>query len=436
MKNNNSTDQDIPNILIVDDIPANLKGLADILEGNGYKVRPVTNGKLALKLAEKEKPDLILLDIMMPDLNGFEVCRRIKENQNLIDVPIIFISALNDTNDIVKAFNAGGIDYITKPFRIEEVLARVATHLKLCRQNKELQKLNADKDRYLSDLMSSKAMLEKQKEEIEKINKSVMDSINYTKRIQFAVFPQEEFINEFLPEYFVFLKPRDIVSGDFYWIKQIDNYIFLAVADCTGHGVPGAFMSMMGNAFMNEITGHDGFLKPGEILDKLRELIKKTLRHSYKSSTINDGMDIALIKLNLQTRELEFSGAHHPLIWIQKDTVTGAPVVNEIKGDRMPIGIYSKEKPFTTLTIQLAPDDMLYLFTDGFVDQFGGAANNKYMLKPFINFLTPLSNYNMREQKDRLNQELISWMKNNKQIDDILVVGIRILEKYGDVDLF
>jgi len=150
MSNDNDLTQNISNILIVDDIPANLKLLDHILKDKGYKVRPVPNGTLALQVAEKEKPDLILLDIMMPDMDGFEVCRRLKENENLNDVPIIFISALNDTNDIVKALTSGGADYITKPFQAEEVRARVATHICLYRQKQELKKINAEKDKFFS----------------------------------------------------------------------------------------------------------------------------------------------------------------------------------------------------------------------------------------------------------------------------------------------
>ncbi len=140
----------IPNVIIVDDIPANLKILGDILEAEGYMVRPVLNGKLALQIAEKEKPDLVLLDIMMPGLDGYEVCQEFKKRPFLKDVPIIFISALTDTNDIVKALKLGGVDYISKPFRVEEVLARVNTHLKLHQQKKELQEMNAEKDRFFS----------------------------------------------------------------------------------------------------------------------------------------------------------------------------------------------------------------------------------------------------------------------------------------------
>lgn len=142
--------QKIPNILIVDDIPANLKLLGDILKGEGYKVRPVPSGALALQVAEKEKPGLILLDIMMPEMDGYEVCRRLKENKLLHDIPVIFISALNETNDIVKALKYGGVDYITKPFRAEEISARVKIHIKLRQQSIELQELNVTKDRFFS----------------------------------------------------------------------------------------------------------------------------------------------------------------------------------------------------------------------------------------------------------------------------------------------
>ncbi|NWJ50205.1 MAG: hybrid sensor histidine kinase/response regulator [Bacteroidetes bacterium] len=150
MNNNVASASTIPNILIVDDVSTNLKILGAILKDSGYKVRPVPHGMLALQAAEREKPDLILLDIMMPDIDGYEVCRRLKENSKLCDVPIIFISALSDPDDIVRALNAGGVDYITKPFRAEEVKARVATHLKLYKQSEELQELNATKDKFFS----------------------------------------------------------------------------------------------------------------------------------------------------------------------------------------------------------------------------------------------------------------------------------------------
>ncbi len=150
MANNTASIKAVANILIVDDIPANLKVLGDILKTDGYKVRPVPSGSMALQVAEKEKPDLILLDIMMPDMNGYEVCQQLKENPKLADIPVIFISALNDTNDIVKALTSGGVDYITKPFQAEEVKARVSTHLKIKQQSMELQRLNVDKDRFLA----------------------------------------------------------------------------------------------------------------------------------------------------------------------------------------------------------------------------------------------------------------------------------------------
>jgi two-component system sensor histidine kinase/response regulator len=150
MENSSALKSNVSNILIVDDTPANLKILSEILSAEGYKVRPVPNGKLALQVAEREKPDLILLDIMMPDMNGYQVCQQLKEDQNLSDVPVIFISALNDTNDIVKALTTGGVDYITKPFQAEEVKARVKTHLKIHRQEIELQELNITKDKFFS----------------------------------------------------------------------------------------------------------------------------------------------------------------------------------------------------------------------------------------------------------------------------------------------
>ena len=150
MMSENISNKYIPNILIVDDIPANLKVLGGILKDSGYKIRPVLNGQMALQVAELEQPDLILLDIMMPGMDGYEVCRQLKGNPKLKDIPVIFISALNDTKDVVNAFTLGGVDYITKPIQAAEVSARVATHLKICQQNKELKELNATKDKFFS----------------------------------------------------------------------------------------------------------------------------------------------------------------------------------------------------------------------------------------------------------------------------------------------
>ncbi len=150
MKNQIESGRNIPNILVVDDVPANLKFLDDILKHKGYKTRPVLSGELALRAAEKEKPDMILLDIMMPGIDGFEVCRRLKENPGLKDIPVIFISAMGETANVVKAFAVGGVDYINKPFQAEEILARVATHLENCWQKKELERLNSEKDKFFS----------------------------------------------------------------------------------------------------------------------------------------------------------------------------------------------------------------------------------------------------------------------------------------------
>lgn len=150
MNNENLSEKYIPNILIVDDVPANLKVLGGILKSEGYKIRPVLNGELALQVAQKEKPDLILLDIMMPGMDGYEVCRQLNANPQLKNIPVIFISALSDTKDMVKAFSLGGVDYVTKPFQAEEVSARIAIHLKICRQSKELKELNATKDKFFS----------------------------------------------------------------------------------------------------------------------------------------------------------------------------------------------------------------------------------------------------------------------------------------------
>ncbi len=199
------------------------------------------------------------------------------------------------------------------------------------------------------------------------------------------------------------------------------NEIIFAVADCTGHGVPGAFMSMLGNSFLNEITkGKGSDLPVDQILNELRNMINSALTQSGENIKANDGMDISLCKYNMKKRTIEFSGAYNPLYLIRSGELI------EYKADRMPIGFFPKKRDFTAQTIQMKKNDVIYLFSDGFHDQFGGPNSKKYTTKQFKNTLTLLSDFSMDEQHSRLKEVLINWQGGNEQIDDILIIGIRI----------
>lgn len=276
-----------------------------------------------------------------------------------------------------------------------------------------------------------------QQKELQKINDSLLSSISYARVIQNAVMPSEIFLKQFLPESFVLFLPRDIVSGDFYWIKQVQHKIFIAAADCTGHGVPGAFMSMLGMALLSEIVSSDkdpDNLKANEILNELRKKIKHALHQDRRKSTTSDGMDIALCIIDLTKNEMQYAGANNPLYLIRKQNNESELI--KYKADRMPIGVHLKERSFTNNTIDLKADDLIYIFSDGFIDQFGGTDDRKYQHSKFREFLLSKCHLSLNEQKEALNEEFNEWRGSKPQIDDVLIVGLKIHHSYGEVDLF
>lgn len=256
---------------------------------------------------------------------------------------------------------------------------------------------------------------------IEEKNKDITDSINYAKKIQEAILPHPELKERLFPDSFVLFQPRDIVSGDFYWFCEKNGKKLIAAVDCTGHGVPGAFMSMIGNAFLNQIVNEKGITKPSEILDMLREMIITSLKQTGAVGENKDGMDISL--LCFDEKGVQYAGAHNPL-WIVRGKDTG---VEELKADKQPIGIYTgKHQPFTNHEIAVKPGDCLYISTDGFADQMGGTTGKKLKYKAFKELLLTMYDFPMKEQENVLKKTMRDWKGNYDQTDDILVIGIRI----------
>ena len=264
--------------------------------------------------------------------------------------------------------------------------------------------------------------IRKQRDEIAEQKKDITDSIHYASRIQSALLPSNEFAGHVLENYFILFKPRDIVSGDYYWLTQIDNKTIVVAADCTGHGVPGAFMSMLGVAFLNEIVVRDGTISTNEILDRLREYVIKSLKQTGEEGGSKDGMDIALTIINHDTMEAQFSGAYNPLYLLRNGEI------ETIKADRMPIGYHIKvNSPFSKNDVKLQKGDRLYMFSDGYPDQFGGEKGRKFMSKRFKQILIETGTLSMDEQKRVLDEQIVEWMgERYTQIDDILVVGVEI----------
>ncbi len=330
----------------------------------------------------------------------------------------------NNYSDIIKS----SMDIVLKQ--------KISTTFKKEEKNKEGEQIYSqitltlifNPDKSIKNIVSIKSditELIKYEQEITSQKEEIIASINYAKKIQKAVLPSKELADKILNEQFVFFKPRDIVSGDFYWIKQIMNFSIVVTADCTGHGVPGAFLSMLGSSFLNEIVTKQRLDNPGEMQDKLRNKIKKSLNQTGQKREQKDGMDMSLYIVDNETRELQFSGAYNP-IYIVREENNDKELI-QLSADRQPIGIYTKETKFSTQKFQLQENDCVYSFTDGFADQFGGNSGfTKYKSKRFKELLLKVSSKSMIEQKEILDKEFYEWKGNTGQLDDILVIGVRV----------
>ncbi len=286
------------------------------------------------------------------------------------------------------------------------------------KQSSELKDKNDTIIKTHGELIQLYEITNAQKEEI-------IGSINYAERIQKAVLPPEAYITELINEHFILFKPKEIVSGDFYWIRQINHYIILVCADCTGHGVPGAFMSMLGISYLNEIVQRKEITQSNQVLNELRKGIKHSLRQTGKKEESRDGIDMAICVIDTNTNIMQYSGAFIPVYIISHND--GQPILNEIKADRMPVGVhFSTDQSFTNNEIQLKIGDTFYISSDGFIDQTGGSSNTRFGSNNFNKLLLEIYDKPLYEQKEYLQQTLKTWMGDNEQRDDILVMGARL----------
>lgn len=262
--------------------------------------------------------------------------------------------------------------------------------------------------------------IEKQKIEIEGKSKSLLDSIIYATRIQKAMFPPNQEVNKWLPNHFILYKPKDTISGDFYWMETFGNMVYYAAADCTGHGVPGAVVSVLCMTALNRSVREFGLRTPGKILDKTRELLIKKFERS--EDNVKDGMDISLCALNTKTNKLLWSGANNPL-WIIRH---GASNIEEIKADKQPIGNYELTKPFTTHKVTLYSGDTIYTFSDGYADQFGGEMSKKFKVNALRDLLLSVQDQSMEKQHSMIDEAFEAWKGKHEQVDDVCVIGVRV----------
>ncbi len=306
-------------------------------------------------------------------------------------------------------------------------------------RNDELEQLNEEISAQRDEIEAQRDQLVIQRDLLVSQNKEITDSIYYAQRIQSAILPSKSYMDALLSEYFIFYKPRDIVSGDFYWIKEVDKHLIIVGADCTGHGIPGAFMSMLGVTLLNDLVGNSKIDQPAETLGLLREKVKEMMAHEGGSEDQKDGMDMTMIIINKDSKELQFAGAYNPLYVIRKKEQQYADTLDpyissddedfqlfELKADKQPVGVHWEETNFTNHTIQLKNQDAIYIFSDGFIDQFGGDKRKKYKSRNFKNLLLSMQKESMEKQKQLIENTFETWRGDSEQIDDVCIIGVKI----------
>ena len=351
------------------------------------------------------------------------------EQQKLLDTKTIEVQQAQNHKQLVIIFSALLGFVIVLVFSI--IILRMfrqkrKANILLAQQNDEI---TAQRD----EIEAQRDLAADQRDLISEQKQELTDSIHYAYRIQSAVIPSDEYISSLLPDYFILYKPRDIVSGDFYWIGKQNNKVIVLAVDCTGHGVPGAFMSMLGVAFLNEIVNKENITSPADILNKLREYIIKALKQKGKEGESKDGMDVAAITIDTQTNKLEYSGANNPLYIVKGEKVKEISkkfeefeALTEIKPNKQPVSIHIKMESFINHEINLQKGDTIYIFSDGYPDQFGGPKGKKFKYKAFRHLLLENIKKPMKEQKEILDSTFEEWKGNLDQIDDVVIVGIKI----------
>lgn len=393
-----SPDKPADCILVVDDNPDSLYLLGRMLIDVGYEVEFAGDGLSALEWISLRRFDAILLDVRMPVMNGFEVSTHIRRSSLNRETPVIFLAAYHDLGRIAGNDAVAGSDYITKPFRKRELLTRIRAKVEEGKANRKFRL-------YL--------------EEIEASNLYIKQSLEYAVYIQNAVMISFGEQRESLPEHFILSIPRDIISGDFHCFYRTGDKVTAVIMDCTGHGVPGALMSILGVTLCNEILLNENTTSPDEILNHLKRKLLRSLGEGRSPELIRDGMEGAVITLDERTGLLQYAGSYNPLFVARHGELT------EIRGDRTPIGFSDVSQQFSLTELQLEKDDMVYLFTDGYADQFGGERNKKYMISRLRDFITSICGRPVEMQRECLLQNFQAWKGSREQTDDVLVVGLR-----------
>ena len=366
----------------------------------------------------------MISDQIMPGMKGHELLAEV--NKLYPDIVQILLTGQASIDDIAKTINNTNLyRYIAKPWQKEDLNMTVSEAIKSYNLNQKVDGYRIAIELHNQELeqkvLDRTREIDLQKNLILEKSKQITSSINYAKYIQDSIQPDRKLLKTILPSSFIFSQPRDIVSGDFYWFKNIGSKLIITVADCTGHGIPGAFISMVGVCLLEQIVNQRKIFKAGEILNELSHGVQMTLNQG--TSNAKDGMDISLCVLDFETNELEFSGAYNPLFIVSKEGE-----INILQGNRKSIGdpLYV-DSNFKTHKGPLNKGDKYFLFSDGFQDQFGGVYGKKFLRKRFYSILAENAHLPFDKQKTLLSEVLNEWMGNEyDQVDDILIIGFEV----------
>lgn len=427
-------------VLIIEDDSFVALLLKEFLTNWGYEIVGVaSDGESAVAAFDKHQPDILLVDILLEGtMTGIDVVAKIKEKD---DVPVLYVTA-DLTDDIVaKSMHTEPSGYITKPFnetQLKSLMQIAVNSFRKVKQNVEVLQQEITMAKTLVDELTEtnshlitatfreralKKELESSNALIEAQSKKIHDSINYSLRIQQSIIPSYEIFEEALRKHFVYYKPKDVVSGDFPWMFAKDRYVYVAAVDCTGHGVPGAMMSMIGNLLLNAIVNNGEYCKtPSEILAELHKAVVKTLKQDAEGNKAADGMDAALCRIDFENKELLFSGAHLPLLFLRNGEL------ETFKGDKFPVGgmQYRNRNTYSDHTIALQEGDKFFIFSDGIIDQVGGPENIKWMTASLKDFVLEYQNLSMDQFKEQIHQTFEAYKGDHKQVDDVLLIGVEI----------
>ncbi len=426
-------------IILVDDEMIILQSLRTQLKrdlGDLYEIELAESGEEGMEIFNELKADsieipLVISDQIMPGMKGDEFLEFVYKTSK--DTRTIMLTGQADVTSVGKAVNNAKLyRFIAKPWDEVDLNMTIKEAIKSYQKNKKIEEQSIELKKLVEELQDANENLEKrviertkkvveQKRLIELKNEEITSSIEYAKRIQKAILPLEAEISKLLPGYFIFYQPKDIVSGDFYWFTQKGNKSIIVAADCTGHGVPGAFMSMLGISMLDDIVNHQNIVQSDLILNKLKDSIIKSLHQTNNKGELKDGMDLSLLIIDRVEMTLQFSGAYNPLLIIRN---------NELythKADRMPVGFHFKHNTtFSKTDLNLEKDDMLYIFSDGYTDQFGGVSNKKFMMKQFKSLLLEIHHQPLKAQKKAIKERFFEWKSSYPQTDDIIIIGIKV----------